>query len=209
MSTPVVHVVDDDPAIRDALTSALSARGFAVAPYPSAVDFLDKVATARPGCVITDVQMPGMSGLALLDEMQGRLAEFPMIVLTGAGSVPMAVEALRAGASDFIEKPFEGETIHAAVSRALAKAEAASERAGRRAEVRQRLAALSPREREVLDRVVEGLSNKEVARDLGISHRTVEAYRAALMLKMDAGSLSELVRMTIVAEADAAEGCQP
>ncbi len=201
MSPPVVHIVDDDPDVRDALATALSARGFAVSAYPSAVDFLGRVGAVKPGCVITDVQMPEMTGLALLNRMQARLADFPMIVLTGEASVPMAVEALHAGASDFIEKPFDGETIHAAVSRALAKAEAAAAQAGRRGEVQRRLEALSPREREVLDRIVEGHSNKEVARDLGISHRTVEAYRAALMMKMQAESLSELVRMTIIAEA--------
>lgn len=200
----VVHVIDDDEGVRDSLALLLRTYGFEPHPYDSAVTFLDGLASAAPGCVVTDVQMPEMTGLALLERMRARLPEFPMIVLTGQGSITMAVEALQAGASDFLEKPFDGDAICSAIRRAFDRAKADAERVGQRAAVARRLGALSPREREVLDRIVQGASNKEVARDLGISHRTVEAYRAALMVKMQAGGLSELVRMTILAgEAEA------
>lgn len=196
-----VHVIDDDEAVRDSLVTLLDASGFAVSAYASAAAFLDGIEGAVSGCVVTDVCMPEISGLELLRRLSDRLPQFPVIVLTGEADVPTAVEALKNGALDLIEKPYSAETIVAAVRQALTQLEARSDRDSRRSEAAERLAALSAREREVLDGVVRGLSNKEIARELGISPRTVEAYRANLMMKMGADSLSDLVRMAIEASA--------
>ncbi|WP_068877560.1 MULTISPECIES: response regulator FixJ [unclassified Phenylobacterium] len=194
-----VHIIDDDDAVRDSLVTLLDASGFAVSAYASAAAFLDGIERAASGCVVTDVCMPEISGLELLRRLSDRLPQFPVIVLTGEADVPTAVEALKNGALDLIEKPYSAETIVAAVRQALTQLEARSDRDSRRSEAAERLAALSAREREVLDGVVRGLSNKEIARELGISPRTVEAYRANLMMKMGADSLSDLVRMAIEA----------
>jgi two-component system, LuxR family, response regulator FixJ len=195
----MVHVIDDDDAVRDSLAVVLEAAGLTVSAYASAAAFLDQIDMAPSGCVVTDVQMPEMSGLELLKRLSGRLPQFPVIVLTGEADVPTAVDALKNGALDLIEKPYSAETIVDAVRQALTQLEVRSGRESRRSEVAERLAALSAREREVLEGVVKGHSNKEIARDLGISPRTVEAYRANLMMKMGADSLSELVRMAIEA----------
>ena len=196
-----VHIIDDDEAVRDSLVTLLDASGFAVSAYASAAAFLDGIEGAVSGCVVTDVCMPEISGLELLRRLSDRLPQFPVIVLTGEADVPTAVEALKNGALDLIEKPYSAETIVAAVRQALTQLEARSDRDSRRSEAAERLSALSAREREVLDGVVRGLSNKEIARELGISPRTVEAYRANLMMKMGADSLSDLVRMAIEASA--------
>jgi len=196
----IVHVIDDDDAVRDSLALLMEAAGLTARAYASAEDFLEAVDRAEPGCVITDVRMPDMSGLELLHRLSDRLDQFPVIVLTGEADVPMAVEALKGGALDLIEKPYAADAILAAVTGALRQLEARRDRTSRRAESSQRLAALSAREREVLQGLLEGHSNKEIARDLSISPRTVEAYRANLMMKMGAESLSELVRMSLEAE---------
>ena len=196
----IVHLIDDDEAVRESLEMLLEASGFAVTPYASATAFLDRLDDAPCGCVITDVRMPEVSGLELLRRLSDRLAEFPVIVLTGEADVPMAVEALKNGALDLIEKPYAAEAILSAVRLGLDRLEAHKLRTSRRGGAAQRLAALSAREREVLAGVVDGRANKEIARDLGISPRTVEAYRASLMMKMEAESLSELVRMALDAE---------
>lgn len=196
-----VHVIDDDDAVRDSLVTLLDASGFEVSAYASATLFLDGIETTPSGCVVTDVCMPQMSGLDLLRELSDRLPLFPVIVLTGEADVPMAVEALKNGALDLIEKPYSAETIVAAVRQAMTQLAVHSDRESRRSEAAERMAALSAREREVLAGVVKGHSNKEIARELGISPRTVEAYRANLMMKMDADSLSDLVRMAIEAQA--------
>ncbi|WP_296596421.1 response regulator FixJ [Phenylobacterium sp.] len=197
-----VHVIDDDEAVRESLTTVLGAAGFAVTAYASAYAFLEIIEHAPAGCVVTDVCMPQISGLDLLRRLQDRLDRFPVIVLTGEADVAMAVEALKNGALDLIEKPYAAEAVVASVREAMTQLEARTGRDSLRSEALQRLAALSAREREVLDGVVQGLSNKEVARDLGISPRTVEAYRANLMMKMGADSLSELVRLTIAARGE-------
>lgn len=199
--TAFVHVIDDDADVRDALTATLSVRGLAVQAYPSAQPFLDRLEQAIPGCVVTDVQMPGISGLDLLRALEDRLLAFPVIVLTGQADVPMAVEALKGGASDFLEKPVDGDALCAAVQAALARSADGAQQAAERAEVQRRVDALSPRERDVLGGLVAGQANKEIARNLGISPRTVEAYRASLMIKMQAESLSELVRMSLLTPA--------
>ena len=199
---PVVHVIDDDDAVRDSLALLMEAAGLTAHAYGSAEDFLAEVERAEPGCVVTDVRMPDMSGLDLLHRLNDRLDRFSVIVLTGEADVPMAVEALKAGALDLIEKPYAADAIEAAVTAAHRHLEARRDRTSRRSENAQRIAALSARERDVLKGLLDGLSNKEIARDLAISPRTVEAYRANLMMKMGAESLSELVRMSLDAEGE-------
>lgn len=194
-----VYIIDDDEAVRDSLAMLLDASGFSVTAYASAGAFLDELDTALSGCIVTDVCMPEISGLDLLRRLSDRLPQFPVIVLTGEADVPTAVEALKNGALDLIEKPYSAETIVAAVRQALSQLEVRTDRDSRRSEAAERMSALSAREREVLAGVVKGLSNKEIARELGISPRTVEAYRANLMMKMAADSLSDLVRMAIEA----------
>ena len=197
----MVHVIDDDAAVCDSLLAVLDAAGLAAKAYPSASAFLDGVDHAESGCVVTDVRMPVVSGLDLLRRLNDRGAQFKVIVLTGQADVPMAVEALKSGALDFIEKPFAPEAIVEAVRTALLRVAADADRTSRRSESAQLLAGLSAREHDVLDGLLEGLSNKEIARRLEISPRTVEAYRANLMMKMQAESLSELVRVSLMARA--------
>ena len=166
--------------------------------YESAVAFLGKAAGAA-GCVVTDVRMPEMSGIELMRRLKELGNKLPVIVMTGHGDVPLAVEAMKAGAVDFIEKPFNEATMLTAVRAALARGEAVGKRDAERAEIEQRLNGLSGREHEVLLGLVRGHPNKIIAHDLGISPRTVEIYRANVMTKMDAPSLSDLVRMALVA----------
>ncbi len=194
----IVHVIDDDEAIRQSLTFLLQAARMAVKTYPSATAFLDRLSDIGPSCVITDVRMPGMSGIELLRRLQELKMDVPVIVVTGHGDVPLAVEAMRIGAVDFLEKPFDDEVLLASVRSALREQGAETERRTARAEVESRVAALSNRERDVLNGLVAGRANKQIAFDLGISPRTVEIYRANLMNKMQASSLSELVRMALM-----------
>lgn len=194
-----VHVVDDDAAIRDSLAALLGAAGFLVKEYESASAFLTALEDTAAGCVVTDVRMPEISGLELLRRLGARQAHLPTIVLTGAADVQMAVEALKSGAVDFIEKPFEPATILAAVGAAMRRSAKDDGLARQRESHVQGLAGLSAREQDVLDGLLSGRSNKEIARDLGISPRTVEAYRAKLMIKMEADSLPELVRIAMSA----------
>lgn len=199
----VVHVIDDDDAVRDALAELLEADGIVAHVHASAREFLDKASSLDRGCVVTDVRMPEMSGLELLRELQARSLNLPVIVLSGEADVAMAVEALKNGAAEFIEKPFDDEAILAAVRKALARLELDDEAATRRAQNTQRLDSLTGRETDVLAGLVAGHSNKVIALDLGISPRTVEVYRSNLMFKMRAASLSELVRLALYAPAPA------
>jgi two-component system response regulator FixJ len=193
----MVHVVDDDDAMRHSLIFLLECAGLEARGYDSALAFLDRVGTIERGCIVTDVRMPGMSGLELVAALKAERVADPVIVITGHGDVPMAVEAMKAGVSDFLEKPFDDQQLLSAVQRALAASRGiVAEEAGRR-EIEERIAALSGREREVLDGLVDGKPNKIIAFDLGISARTVEIYRANVMHKMQAKSLSELVRMSL------------
>ena len=194
-----VHVIDDDEAIRDSLTFLLRTARLDVLSYPSATAFLEAL-PANLSCVITDVRMPGMSGIDLLRRLRERKISVPVIVITGHGDIPLAVEAMRIGAIDFLEKPFDDEVLIASVKTALRQKEGEVKRHGERAEIEGRLAALSNRERDVLGGLVAGRANKQIAFDLGISPRTVEIYRANLMSKMQAGSLSDLVRMALIVE---------
>ena len=197
---PLVHVIDDDDAVRDSLSFLLRAADFNVVTYQSATHFLESLTRGIDGCVITDVRMPDISGLELLKRMRALSCLIPVIVMTGHGDIQLAVEAMKAGAADFLEKPFDDERILAAVRSALAAKRAESERAAMRNEIEERLESLSQRERQVLDGLVAGAPNKTIAHDLGISPRTVEVYRANVMTKMQARSLSELVRMTLLAQ---------
>ncbi len=194
----VVHVIDDDEAIRHSLQFLLQTAGIVARTYESANAFLDQLPGLAPGCIITDVRMPGMSGLELLQRVGELKIDLPVIVITGHGDVPLAVEAMKHGAADFIEKPFDDEILLGAVRAALNKFAADHERQEMRAAINEKLAALSNRERQVLDGLVTGHANKVIAYDLGISPRTVEIYRANVMTKMGAKSLSELVRMAMI-----------
>jgi two-component system, LuxR family, response regulator FixJ len=196
-SNPVVHVVDDDEAVRDSLSFLLSTAKIEVKTYESAIAFL---ADPPPmGCVITDVRMPAVSGIDLLKRLRELQVALPVIVITGHGDVPLAVEAMKLGAVDFFEKPFDDDALLAAVRSALSRGQEDSKRSMERNDISEKLATLSNRERQVLEGLVNGHPNKTIAYDLGISPRTVEIYRANVMTKMNAGSLSELVRMALVA----------
>ena len=194
-----VHVIDDDEALRDSLTFLLRTARIDVQSYPSAAAFLEALPETNLSCVITDVRMPGMSGIDLLRRLRERKISVPVIVITGHGDIPLAVEAMRIGATDFLEKPFDDEVLIASVKAALRQKEGEAKRQEERAEIEGRLASLSNRERDVLGGLVAGRANKQIAYDLGISPRTVEIYRANLMSKMIAGSLSDLVRMALIA----------
>ena len=199
MSEQIVHVVDDDEAVRQSLSFLLASAGFAVRVFESPTQVLEALPEMQPGCLITDLRMPEMSGVELLQRLRELKATLPAIVITGHGDVPMAVEAMKAGALDFIEKPFDDETLLAAVARALDRHRRAARIDEDRSAIAARLDSLSTRERQVLDGLVTGRSNKIIAYDLGISPRTVEVYRAHVMSKMQAKSLSELVRMSLLA----------
>lgn len=193
----LVHVIDDDDAVRDSLSFLLRTANFKVATHHSATQFLETLTRDFVGCVITDVRMPEMSGIELLRHLRERACNIPVIVMTGHGDIQLAVQAMKAGALDFLEKPFDDERVLAAVRSAIEMTRADSRRAGLRHEIEARFESLSQRERQVLDGLVAGLPNKTIAYDLGISPRTVEVYRANVMTKMQAGSLSELVRMVL------------
>lgn len=194
-----VHVIDDDAAVRDSLAFLLETADLTVRTYASAAEFLDAVPAMTHGCIVTDVRMPEMSGVDLARRLKELGVPDPVIVITGHADVPLAVEAMKAGVADFIEKPFDDEVILAAIRSALERGGKDIEGAAERARIAERIAALSGREKEVLDGLVAGHANKVIAYDLGISARTVEVYRANVMTKMGASSLSELVRMALVA----------
>jgi two-component system, LuxR family, response regulator FixJ len=195
----LVHVIDDDDAVRESLGFLLTAAAIKVRTYVSAKAFLDGLEASVSGCVITDVRMPEVSGIELLQRIQERQLALPVIVITGHGDVPLAVEAMKIGAVDFLEKPFDDEVLLAAVRAALRRKGADDGREAERRELTERIMALSRRERQVLDGLVAGQPNKIIAFDLGISPRTVEIYRANVMTKMQATSLSDLVRMALIA----------
>ena len=193
-----VCVIDDDDALRDSLTFLLRMAQIDVVGFASAAAFLDGLSGTHASCVITDVRMPEMSGIDLLRRLKELKIDIPVIVITGHGDVPMAVEAMKVGASDFLEKPFDDEVLLASVRAALKRQDGENKRNSDRADIEIKLATLSNRERDVLGGLVAGRANKQIAYDLGISPRTVEIYRANLMNKMHAGSLSELVRMALM-----------
>ncbi|MCB1918546.1 MAG: response regulator transcription factor [Candidatus Competibacteraceae bacterium] len=193
--TPTVFLIDDDQAIRDAVGLLLRAHGLAVETFANAVDFLESDAIQRPGCLLLDVRMPGMSGLDLQKHLRTRNQQVPIIFITGHGDVPMAIRAMKAGAFDFVEKPFQAETLLGRVHDALAFDAQERCRQAQRDEAAARMALLSPREREVLERVVAGQYNKVIAAELDISISTVEIHRKRVMKKLEAESLSDLIRL--------------
>jgi two-component system response regulator FixJ len=201
----VVHIVDDEEAVRNSLAFLLSGAGFAVRVHESATVFLSVAPNISNGCLITDLRMPDMSGVELLRRLREENAMLPAIVITGHGDVQMAVEAMKNGAIDFIEKPFSDDVLIESIGRAASRAAERVQSSVALEAARQRIASLSERERQVLRGVVAGQPNKTIAIELGISPRTVEVYRAGLMGKMQARSLPELVRMIMDVEIDAAK----
>jgi two-component system, LuxR family, response regulator FixJ len=195
----LAYVVDDDEAVRDSLSLLLDARGYTVRSFAAAAEFLTAAPTLRPGCLIADIRMPGMDGLELQQRLIERALRFPLIVITGHGDVPLAVRAMKAGAVDFIEKPFAVDTILNSAAVALARLAEPGGEDVLAAAAATRLALLTPREREVLQGLLAGLPNKSIAYDMAISPRTVEIHRARVMDKMGARSLSELLRMSLAA----------
>lgn len=197
--SPTVFVVDDDEAMRNSLRWLIESVGLPVECHDSAESFLESHYPGRSGCLLLDVRMPGMSGLELQEYLKRNEINIPVIVITGHGDVPMSVRAMKEGAIDFIEKPFNDELLLDAIRNALALDKQQREKQALRAELAARMALLTPREYEVMEMVTAGRSNKEIARELGVSAKTVEAHRAKVMDKMQAGSLAELVRISMLA----------
>lgn len=197
-----VFIVDDDDAVRDSLGLLMKSAGLHAEAFDSAESFLRDYDPLRPGCLVLDIRMPGMSGLELQGELVDRESSLPIIFITAHGDIPMAVEAVRQGAVDFIQKPFDDTELVAKVRQAVSDSERKHEGLIERADVRRRASTLTAREREVMSQVVQGKANKVIASDLGVSQRTVEIHRARVMEKMQAGSLAQLVRMVLIAEAD-------
>ena len=195
-----VHIIDDDEALRESLAFLLRTAGLAVKSFDSAKAFLDALPNASPGCVITDVRMPDISGIELLRRLKELKIGVPVIVITGHGDIALAVEAMKIGATDFFEKPFNDDLLVASVRAALLQQQDLTKRHTERAEIEHRISTLSAREKDVLAGLIQGRANKQIAFDLSISPRTVEIYRANLMNKMQADSLSYLVRMALLVE---------
>jgi two-component system, LuxR family, response regulator FixJ len=192
-----VYVIDDDEAMRDSLDFLLSSADFQVTLFESAHHFLDAVSGVGFGCIVSDVRMPGIDGIELLKRLKAGRSTLPVVIMTGHGDVPLAVEAMKLGAVDFLEKPFEDDRLIGMIDAALRRAESSAQSEAVTADIAARIATLSPRERQVMDGLIAGLSNKMIARDYDISPRTIEVYRANVMTKMQAGSLSELVRLAM------------
>ena len=196
---PIIYVIDDDDAVRQSLEFLLKTAGISVRGFESAKAFLEILPQIRSGCIITDVRMPDITGIDLLRRVKELKLDIPVVVITGHGDIALAVEAMKIGAVDFLEKPFDDDLLLAAVRSALSWEAGAAKRKAEHSDIHDKLAALSNRERQVLEGLVAGKANKTIAFDLSISPRTVEIYRANLMTKMAANSLSDLVRMAMVA----------
>jgi two-component system, LuxR family, response regulator FixJ len=192
-----VYVIDDDEAMRDSLNFLLESADFNVTLFESAVRFLDVLPGLEFGCVVSDVRMPSLDGIELLKRMKASHSSFPILIMTGHGDIPLAVEAMKLGAVDFLEKPFEDDRLIGMIEAAIRQAEPAVRSEAMTQDIAARVATLSPRERQVMDGLIAGLSNKLIARDYDISPRTIEVYRANVMTKMQANSLSELVRLAM------------
>ena len=192
-----IYVIDDDEAMRDSLNFLLESADFNVTLFETAQNFLDVLPGLEFGCVVSDVRMPGIDGIELLKRMKAGQSTFPILIMTGHGDVPLAVEAMKLGAVDFLEKPFEDDRLIGMIEAAIRQAEPAARSEVVTQEIAARVATLSPRERQVMDGLIAGLSNKLIARDYDISPRTIEVYRANVMTKMQANSVSELVRLAM------------
>lgn len=197
---PTVFVVDDDDALRESLQWLIKPMGVNVECYGTAKAFLEAYDSSRPGCLVLDVRMPGLGGLDLQEQLTARGIVLPVIIITGHGEVPMAVRAMKSGAIDFLEKPFSDQVLLDRIRDAIAQDTRKRREQARRAEVMARLALLTRREREVMEMVVVGMANKQIAAALHISQKTVEAHRARVMDKMQADSVAELVRLAQAAE---------
>jgi len=196
-----VYVIDDDDAMRESLDFLLGAADFDVTLFESAQHFLDALPGVDFGCVVSDIRMPGIDGIELLKRLKADRATLPVLIMTGHGDVPLAVEAMKLGAVDFLEKPFEDDRLIGMIDVALKQAESGARSEAATLDIANRVENLSPRERQVMEGLVAGLSNKQIAREYDISPRTIEVYRANVMTKMQAGSLSELVRLAMRAGA--------
>jgi two-component system response regulator FixJ len=196
-----VYVIDDDEAMRDSLDFLLGAADFHVTLFESAQHFLDALPDASFGCVVSDVRMPGIDGIEMLKRLKASRSTFPVVIMTGHGDVSLAVEAMKLGAVDFLEKPFEDDRLISMIDIALKQAKSGAQTEAVTVEIAARIATLSPRERQVMEGLIAGLSNKLIAKEYDISPRTIEVYRANVMTKMQAGSLSELVRLAMRAGA--------
>ncbi len=195
----LVHIIDDEEAVRRSTSFMLKTSGYAVQSWPSGTAFLRDVRHVEPGCILLDIRMPEMDGLAVQAALVERGVTMPVVILTGHGDIGTAVQAMKAGAVDFLEKPFEKKALLGAIEQACDRIAAADDRAARTAEAQTVLGALTPREREVLEGLAQGLPNKAIAFDLGISPRTVEVHRANLMAKLDVKSLSDALRIAFAA----------
>ena len=193
----IIYVIDDDEAMRDSLNFLLDSSGFGVTLFDNAQSFLDALPGLAFGCVVSDVRMPGIDGIELLKRMKTQHSPFPILIMTGHGDVPLAVEAMKLGALDFLEKPFEDDRLVTMIESAIRQAEPAAKSESIAQDIAARVASLSPRERQVMEGLIAGLSNKLIAREYDISPRTIEVYRANVMTKMQANSLSELVRLAM------------
>ena len=194
---PTVYIVDDDSGVRSSIRVLMKSVGLPAMPFASAKEFLAAYHANSPGCLVLDIRMPGMSGLELQEALNERGAVIPVIFITGHGDIPMAVEAMRHGAFDFLQKPFRDQDLLDRIQRAIAKDAELRQSLGEHARIRTHLESLTPREREVLDLMTQGKQNKSIALDLGVSPRTVEIHRARVMEKMNAHSVAELVRMML------------
>jgi two-component system response regulator FixJ len=197
MSKGNVYVIDDDEAMRDSLHFLLDSSGYQVRLFDTATSFLEALPKLEFGCVVSDVRMPGIDGIELLKRMKAANSMFPILIMTGHGDVPLAVEAMKLGAVDFLEKPFEDDRLTAMIETAIRQVQPAVKNEAVAHDIATRIATLSPRERQVMSGLIAGLSNKLIAREYDISPRTIEVYRANVMTKMQAGSLSELVRLAM------------
>ena len=202
LNEPVVYVVDDDPAVLDSVRWLVESVDLKVETYPSGRDFLDSYQPHQPGCLIADVRMPGMSGLELQQELSARGYGIPVIIITGHGDLPMAIQAMKDGAYDFIQKPFGDQALIDTVQKAVEQNLATSMERLFLQDIQERLNKLTPREKEVLDQVVAGEPNKRIAGTLGVSEKTVEAHRSKVMEKMQAKSLANLIKMVVVVDTD-------
>jgi two-component system response regulator FixJ len=196
-----VYVIDDDDAMRDSLDFLLGSADFHVTLFESAHHFLDALPNADFGCVVSDIRMPGIDGIELLKRLKASRSALPVLIMTGHGDIPLAVEAMKLGAADFLEKPFEDDRLIEMIDAALREAASGARSEALTLDIAARIESLSPRERQVMDGLIAGLSNKLIAREYDISPRTIEVYRANVMTKMQAGSISELVRLAMRAGA--------